>query len=141
MFEATVTLMRQGWGRDNPAYRQMFTSQFMPDATVEQMRWFNELQRVSTSGETAARIQATGSGIDILDRLPLVATPTLVLHALGDERVPFGEGRLIASLIPDARLVSLDSRNHLTLADEAAWQKLVTEVRAFLKEPMAAGPK
>ena len=135
LFEATLTLMRAGWGRDNPAYRQIFTSQFMPQATKEQMNWFNELQRISTSGETAARIQITGSGIDMLGRLPLVTAPTLVLHAIGDERVPFGEGRKIASLIPNARLVSLDSRNHLTLADEPAWQKLITEVRAFLSEP------
>jgi pimeloyl-ACP methyl ester carboxylesterase/DNA-binding winged helix-turn-helix (wHTH) protein len=135
MFEATLTLMRAGWGRDNPAYRQMFTSQFMPEATAEQMKWFNELQRMSTSGETAARIQTTGSGIDMLARLPLVTAPTLVLHAVGDERVPFSEGRKIASLIPNARLVSLDSRNHLTLADEPAWQKLIAEVRAFLNEP------
>ena len=135
MFQATLTLMREGWGRDNPAYRQIFTSQFLPDATTEQMKWFNELQRISTSGENAARIQETGSGINILDRLPLVSAPTLVLHAIGDERVPFSEGRLIASLIPNARLVSLDSRNHLTRADEPAWQKLVTEVRTFLSEP------
>ena len=138
MFEATLTLMREGWGRDNPAYRQIFTSQFLPDATTEQMKWFNELQRISTSGENAARIQLTGSGINILDRLPLVSAPTLVLHAIGDERVPFSEGRRIASLIPNARLVSLDSRNHLTRADEPAWQKLVSEVRGFLSEPWAA---
>jgi pimeloyl-ACP methyl ester carboxylesterase len=104
------------------------------------MQWFNELQRVSTSGETAARIQVTGSGIDISDRLALVTQPTLVLHAIGDARIPFSEGRHIATQIPNARLVSLDSRNHLTLADEPAWQKLVTEVRAFLKEPLPAPP-
>ena len=134
MFEATLTLMRAGWGRDNPAYRQIFTSQFMPEATTEQMNWFNELQRISTSGETAARIQMIGSGIDVVGRLPLVTVPTLVLHAIGDERVPFSEGRKIASLIPNARLVSLDSRNHLTLGDEPAWQKLIAEVRGFLSE-------
>jgi pimeloyl-ACP methyl ester carboxylesterase/DNA-binding winged helix-turn-helix (wHTH) protein len=134
MFDATLTLMRGGWGRDNPAYRQMFTSQFMPGATSEQMNWFNELQRISTSGETAARLQVVGSSIDILETLPKVQAPTLVLHAIGDERVPFNEGRTIAAMIPNARLVSLDSRNHLTLADEPAWQKLISEVRAFLAE-------
>jgi pimeloyl-ACP methyl ester carboxylesterase len=122
VLEAVMTLMRDGWGRDNPAYRQMFTSQFMPEATVEQMNWFNELQRVSTSGENAARIQMVGSNIDILDRLHLVRAPTLVLHATGDERVPFAQGRLLASSIPNARLVALDSRNHLTVETEPAWQ-------------------
>jgi pimeloyl-ACP methyl ester carboxylesterase len=75
-----------------------------------------------------------GSSIDILETLPKVQAPTLVLHAIGDERVPFNEGRTIAAMIPNARLVSLDSRNHLTLADEPAWQKLISEVRAFLAE-------
>ncbi len=138
LFEATLTIMREGWGRDNPGYRQMFTSQFMPEATVEQMNWFNDLQRVSTSGENAARIQIVGSNIDVLDRLPLVTVPTLVIHAAGDERVPFAQGRLIASMIPNARLVSLDSRNHLTLEDEPAWQRLISEVRAFIAEPVTS---
>jgi pimeloyl-ACP methyl ester carboxylesterase/DNA-binding winged helix-turn-helix (wHTH) protein len=134
VLEAVQTLMRAGWGRDNPAYRQMFTSQFMPGATREQMNWFNELQRVSTTGENAARIQQVGSHVAILDRLPLVTVPTLVLHATDDERVPFDQGRLLASTIPNARLVALDSRNHLTLADEPAWPKLISEVKSFLSQ-------
>jgi pimeloyl-ACP methyl ester carboxylesterase len=132
VLDAVLTLMREGWGQDNPAYRQLFTSQFMPDATLEQMRWFNDLQRVSTSGENAALIQLAGSGIDVVARLPLVQAPTLVLHATGDVRVPFSEGRLIASSVPGARLVPLDSRNHLTLETEPAWTRLVDEVRRFL---------
>jgi DNA-binding NarL/FixJ family response regulator len=72
--------------------------------------------------------------IDVLEKLQHISAPTLVLHARGDERVPVSEGRLIASLIPNAKLVELDSRNHLTLADEPAWQVLVSEVRAFLAE-------
>jgi pimeloyl-ACP methyl ester carboxylesterase len=130
--EATQTLMRQGWGRDNPAYRMMFTSQFMPEATLEQMKWFNELQRISTNGENAARAQGVGSNIDVLDRLPKVTVPTLVLHATGDQRVSFGEGRQMASLIPGAHLVALDSKNHLTMADEPAWEKLIANVRHFI---------
>jgi DNA-binding CsgD family transcriptional regulator len=124
--------MRQGWGRDNPAYRMIFTSQFMPGATLEQMTWFNELQRISTSGENAARVQWIGSHIDILDRLPQVKAPTLVLHATRDQRVNFNEGRQLASLIPNAHLVPLDSENHLTLADEPAWETLIGNVRHFM---------
>jgi len=132
--EAVMTLMRQGWGRNNPAYRQMFTSLFMPGASFEEMTWFNDLQRISTSGENAARFQLVGSSIDVLDRAPLVTVPTLVLHASGDERVPFSQGRLYASTIPNARLVALDSRNHLTLRNEPAWPRLLAEVQAFLNE-------
>jgi pimeloyl-ACP methyl ester carboxylesterase/DNA-binding CsgD family transcriptional regulator len=130
--EALVTLTREGWGRDNPAYRQLFTSQFMPGASVEQMRWFNELQRISTTGVNAARVQEIGSNLNVLDRLSLVTVPTLVLHADRDARVAFDEGRTLASLIPNAHLVTLESGNHLTLADEPAWQTLIANVRHFL---------
>jgi pimeloyl-ACP methyl ester carboxylesterase/DNA-binding CsgD family transcriptional regulator len=130
--EALITLTREGWGRDNAAYRQMFTSQFMPGASAEQMNWFNELQRASTTGASAARVQEIGSHINVLDRLHLVSAPTLVLHADRDQRVPFNEGRTLASLIPNASLVTLESRNHLTLADEPAWEKLIGNVRHFL---------
>jgi pimeloyl-ACP methyl ester carboxylesterase/DNA-binding winged helix-turn-helix (wHTH) protein len=135
--EAVLTLMREGWGRDNPVYRQLFTQTFMPGATQEQIQWFNELQRVSTSAENAVRLRSAAGQIDILDRLPLVSVPALVLHARGDERVDFDEGRRIASLIPNARFVALDSRNHLTLEDEPAWPQLIAEVRSFLSSAPA----
>jgi pimeloyl-ACP methyl ester carboxylesterase/DNA-binding winged helix-turn-helix (wHTH) protein/DNA-binding CsgD family transcriptional regulator len=130
--EALVTLTREGWGRDNAVYRRMFTMQFMPEASPQQMTWFDELERASTSPENAARVQKVSARIDISDRAPLVSVPTLVLHARGDLRTPFREGRELASLIPGARLVGLDSVNHLTLAEEPAWQVLVAEVRRFL---------
>ena len=131
--EAILTLIRRGWGRNNPAYRQMFTTQFMPAATAREMDWFNELQRVSTSAENAARIQAIGSRIEVLDLLPKVSVPTLVLHATEDARVPFDQGRLLASMIPTARLVALDSQNHLITQEEDAWPRLIEEVRTFLQ--------
>jgi pimeloyl-ACP methyl ester carboxylesterase/DNA-binding CsgD family transcriptional regulator len=134
-FEAWNTLTREGWGRNNPAYRRMFTVQFMPEATQEQMQWFDELQRVSTTGGNAARIQKVSSQIDVIDRLSLVKAPALVLHAANDERTPVDLGRQVASLLPNARFVTVPSRNHLLLAEEPAWQMLVDEVRAFLGTP------
>jgi pimeloyl-ACP methyl ester carboxylesterase/DNA-binding CsgD family transcriptional regulator len=130
--EATITLMREGWGKDNPAYRQLFTSQFMPDATADQMRWFNELQRTTTTGDNAARMYATSGQIDVVDRLREIRAPTLVLHARRDARVGLEEGRLMASLISDAQFVTLESGNHLVLGDEPAWQVLIDNVRHFL---------
>jgi pimeloyl-ACP methyl ester carboxylesterase/DNA-binding CsgD family transcriptional regulator len=140
--QALVTLTREGWGRDNPSYRQMFTSQFMPGATTEQMNWFNELQKISTTGANAARVQEIGSSINVLDRLRLVQAPTLVIHADRDARVPFEEGRTLASLIPDAHLVTLRSDNHLTLEDEPAWEVLIGNVRHFLAtgKPLPEAP-
>jgi len=138
--EALLTLMREGWGRDTPAYRQLFTLTFMPDATAEQVQWFNELQRVSTSPQNAARLRTASGDIDVSGRLRMVSVPTLVLHATGDQRVPFDEGRFLASQIPNARFVALESRNHLPLQDEPAWDKLIAEVRSFLREAAADSP-
>jgi len=130
--EARVTLTRHGWGRDDPTYRQIFTSGFIPDATADQASWFNELQRVSTSAETAARLQEIMANIDVLHRLPEITAPTLVLHAVNELRVPYEQGRQISSLIPGAKLVDLDSNNHLLIESEPAWKTCQAAVREFL---------
>jgi pimeloyl-ACP methyl ester carboxylesterase/DNA-binding CsgD family transcriptional regulator len=142
MQEAVVTLLREGWGQDNPAYRQMFTSLFVPDATQEQMRFFNELQRISTSPENAARIYQVSAQVDVIDRLGQITVPTLVLHARGDQRIEFEHGRLIASLIRGAHFVPLESNNHLPLEDEPAWEVLIGNVRQFLAtgKPLPEAP-
>ncbi len=130
--EAMHTLTRAGWGRDDPAYRQMFTSRFMPGATIEQMGWVNDLQRISTSGDNAAAVLSEIAQIDVLPILNGIQTPTLVLHARGDVQVPFEQGRQLAGLIPGARFVALEGSNHLLLETEPAWQVALREVRAFL---------
>jgi pimeloyl-ACP methyl ester carboxylesterase/DNA-binding SARP family transcriptional activator len=132
--EALITLTRTGWGRDNPAYRQVFTSLFMPDATPEQMGWFNELQRITTSPDNAARLMHALGDIDVSERLPQVTQPTLVLHARNDARVPYARGRDLAAGIPNAKFVTLESSNHLLLEQEPAWPKFLSELRAFLTE-------
>ena len=86
--EASITLIREGWGQDNPAARQMFTSLIVPDATLEEMRWFNDLERISATSETAIRLLHVIGDIDVSDLLPQVTVPTLVLHSRGDARVP-----------------------------------------------------
>ena len=132
--EAMVTLTRTGWGRDNPAYRQVFTSLFIPGATQEQMDWFNELQRITTSPENAARILEAHGDIDVLDRLKLVTQPTLVIHSRNEARIPYANGRQLAMGIPGAKFVTLESQNHLLLEQEPAWPRFLAEVRAFLAE-------
>jgi pimeloyl-ACP methyl ester carboxylesterase/DNA-binding winged helix-turn-helix (wHTH) protein len=134
-FDAVLTVTRLGWGRDNPAYRQMFASTFVPGANEEQMRWFNDLCRVSTSPEKAVEFLLVNGNIDVQDQLPHVTTPTLVLHARGDARVPFDEGRTLAASIPAARFVPLDSSNHILLEREPAFAMLMREVRTFLGVP------
>jgi pimeloyl-ACP methyl ester carboxylesterase len=108
--DALVTLMRQGWGKENPAFRHVFTSLFIPGATGEQARWFDELQRVTTSPDNAVRIREVMNNIDVSELLPQVRTPTLVLHCRDDAVVPFDEGRRLAAGIPGARIGSIEVR-------------------------------
>ena len=131
--EATtlVGLARVGWGRETPAFRQVFTSLFIPDGTPEQLRWFNDLQRVSTSPENAARLIAELHRLDVRELAAKVGVPTLVLHARHDARIPYEEGRLLAALIPGARFVTLESRNHLLLEGEPALRQFMAEVDDF----------
>ena len=130
--EMMTRLAALGWGKADPSFRQFFTTQFIPDGTAEQHQWFNEHERISTSPANAARFMREFAHIDVVERLAHVSCPTLVLHSRHEVRVPFDEGRLIASAIPGARFVPIDSRNHLLLESEPGWQHWIDEVRAFL---------
>ena len=136
--ELMQRLVRLGWGRENEAFRALFTAQFIPGGTLEQLRWFNELQRRSATPEDACRFLDEFSRLDVTAIAPQVRCPTLVLHARDDQRVPFDEGRLLAGLIPNARFVPLDSRNHVLL-DEPAWPVFMGAVREFLAPLRATG--
>ena len=132
--KALLKLVRVGWGRDNPAFRQVFTSLMIPGATLEQAQSVNDLQRVSTSPENAARLLQAFGDIDVTQLLPRVAAPTLVLHSRGDAPCPFEQGLLLARGIPNARFVALESHNNVILSHEPSWGRFVHEVCAFLDE-------
>jgi pimeloyl-ACP methyl ester carboxylesterase/DNA-binding CsgD family transcriptional regulator len=129
------SVIRTGWGQENSAFRRLFTSLFLPEGTPDQMVWFDELQRTSASPETAAHIYWAQADTDAIDLAKRVRTPTLVLHAMNDALVPFEEGRQMASLIPGARFVPLEGRNHILLEDEAAWPAFLDAVHEFLATP------
>ena len=119
-------------GAGNPAFRQMFTSQFIPGANKEQADWFNELQRISSSPDDAARNFLANGEADVSSLLPQVKVPTLVMHCRNDARVPFEAGRRLAAGIPGARFVPLESQNHIMLEGEPALARFVDELRSFL---------
>ena len=119
--EALVALTRAGWWHPTPAYRRLFTSLFIPEGSEEQMGWIDELQRISTTPGYAAESRRVRYELDVTDLARAVKAPTLVLHARGDALAPFEEGRLLASLIPGADFISLESTNHILLADEPAF--------------------
>jgi pimeloyl-ACP methyl ester carboxylesterase/DNA-binding CsgD family transcriptional regulator len=137
--EALVELIRQGWGQENPAFRLLFASLFIPDATNEQVRWFADLMRTTTKPEIAARIIESFGQINVRPLLPQVKVPTLVIHARGDARIPFEQGRLLAAEIPNARFVSLESRNHILTENEPSWARFCEIFNEFMGVAPAMG--
>lgn len=137
-FEAIIELTRSGWGRDNPAFRQVFTSRFVPDGTHEQLEWWNDLCRKTATPETAAALLQARAEIEVTGILRQVRTPTLVAHSREDAVVPIAEGRLLAAEIPEAQFVELDSRNHVLLEHEPAWGRFCEAVAGFLGVPSGA---
>lgn len=138
--ETMARLAELGWGKAEPSFRQFFTSQFIPGGTPEQHQWFNELERLSCSPANAARFMREFARIDVQDLLPQVRCPTLVLHSRNDVRVPMAESLLMASAIPGAQFVPIDSGNHLLLEDEPGWPQWVEAVRAFMPTAADADP-
>jgi class 3 adenylate cyclase/pimeloyl-ACP methyl ester carboxylesterase len=133
-FAALKTLMKLGWGADDPTFRQIFTSSLMPTATREQADNFNELQRLSGSPEGAVRYLETAAHFDVREFLPKIKVPTLVMHVRDDRRVPIDLGRDVAARIPDARFVALPGKNHIMLEQDPGVARFFEEVDAFLTE-------
>jgi pimeloyl-ACP methyl ester carboxylesterase/DNA-binding CsgD family transcriptional regulator len=127
-----ISLMRVGWGRENPAFRQVFALQLFPEATPEELRALETQMHISVSPENAVRLESEMHRVDVRPLAPQVKAPTLILHSRRDEGVPFEEGRLLASLIPNAQFVALESRNHLLTAHEPGWRRFVAAFRGFL---------
>jgi pimeloyl-ACP methyl ester carboxylesterase/DNA-binding winged helix-turn-helix (wHTH) protein len=134
MASAFLAIMRHGWGDEHSAFMKAFSSVFFPNGSPQQIKWLVDLQRITTSPENAVRIRTACDDIDVADLLPKVEVPTLVIHCRHDNVAPFEQGRLIARSIPHAKFVTLESDNHVVLAEEPAWIKLVGEIDSFLAE-------
>ncbi len=132
--ETLAKLAEIGWGREHPAFRSVFTYQLLPGGTPEEHRALDEIQRVSAAPETAAQIMRLFDRLDVSDLAPRVRCPTLVMHARDDARIPFEEGRRVAGLIPDARLIPLESRNHLLTNGDPALAQFLDETARFVRE-------
>ena len=130
-YRAILEVIRIGWGKENPTFRQLFTSRFIPEGTAEQVAWFNELCRRTADPEMAARLLELRGEVDIVDLLPRVQVPTLVIHGRDDNVIPLSEGQLLASSIPGAQFVELQSKNHVLLEHEPAWGRFQEAVLDF----------
>jgi len=132
-YRAMIDLVRLEWGSDNPTFRQVFTSRFIPGGSDEQIAWYNDLCRKTLTPEIAAQLLESRAMIDVTSLLGDVRTPTLVLHAGGDVVVPITEGHILAAGIPGAQFVELDSENHVLLENEPAWQRFSDTVLEFME--------
>lgn len=147
--EAMISLTEIGWGADHPAYRQLFTSLYIPGGTTEQVAWFNEVQRMTASPENAVKLQRALSEIDVHELLEKVTTPTLIFHSRDDRVVPFSAGEFLARGIPGSVFVPIEGENHILLEKEPAWQDFVRVMRDFLRDesetvfapPLVVSPK
>jgi pimeloyl-ACP methyl ester carboxylesterase/DNA-binding CsgD family transcriptional regulator len=135
--QTLVNLIRVGWGSNNPTFRRVFAHRFLPGGLPEQHRWWADLETLTADAESAARTLAAFQLVDVTAQARQLTVPTLVLHARGDAAVPFEEGCLLASLIPGAVFVPLNSDNHVLLDSEPAWPQFLETLRSFLR-PSAA---
>jgi pimeloyl-ACP methyl ester carboxylesterase/DNA-binding CsgD family transcriptional regulator len=131
--ETYRSMIRVGWAREDADFRRVFTRRFIPDASEEQMRWFDDLQRMCTSPANAVASRIARLQVDIHDQLPRITAPTIVLQAIGDRTASFDNAVSVSSQIAGSRLVPLQSRNHILLADEPAWSVFIDEVASFLE--------
>ena len=127
-----LNMVKLGWGRNNPAFRQVFTTLLMPDANEEQRKWFNDIQQKISSPENASRFLYNSQRLDVTKLARQIRCPVLVMHCAGDAMVPLRDGRELASLIPDARFVPLASNNHILLESESEWSRFKQEIHHFL---------
>jgi pimeloyl-ACP methyl ester carboxylesterase len=138
--EADVLLKsaRLGWGTGSPALRQVFAAKFMGESTEAQRQAFDERQRVTSSAEVAEKYLRAMFALDVKDLAPRVSCPTIAFHSRGDQLIFFEQGRKLAALIPGARFVPLESKNHMPFREEPAWQALAVALNSFLDEEAAA---
>jgi pimeloyl-ACP methyl ester carboxylesterase/DNA-binding CsgD family transcriptional regulator len=134
-YRVITDLFEIGWGKENPAFHQVFTSRFIPGGTPEQMSWFNDLCRKTIAPGMARRLMQMRANLNVVDLLEQVRVPTLVIHARQDAVVPLSEGRLLASAIPGAQFVELESKNHVLLENEPAWTRFQEVALDYLGMP------
>ncbi len=140
MYAVFESLIKVGWARPTSEFRRVFTSMMIPGGTEEQMCWIDDLQRMATDAETAVLARSQRQVIDSIGRLSELDLPTLVLGSRGDRMNEFTHSRHLAANIKGARLVALESNNHIVLADEPAWEVFLREITQFLAADRRAEP-
>jgi pimeloyl-ACP methyl ester carboxylesterase/DNA-binding CsgD family transcriptional regulator len=136
---ALAEMIEVGWGKRTGAFREVFANLLMPEADKNALQWIGEMQRRSASARNARWMWDAFNEFDIRDVAADIAAPTLVFHGRRDAMVPFEAGRQLASLIPNARFVPLETNNHILLPKEEAWETFCREIESFLRPEAATG--
>jgi DNA-binding winged helix-turn-helix (wHTH) protein len=130
--DALLALLRHGWGDWHSPFMRMFVSRYLPNGSPEQFEAIEELQRMTTSSDFAAKLWTMWNEIDLVDLLPRVKAPTLVLHSRSNDISPLSEGCRIAAAIPNASLIVLETNNHVPAPGEPAWIEFKQAIDGFL---------
>ena len=128
------TMILSGWEDENPAFRQFFTTSMIPEGSKEQMDSFNNIMKIATSAENAAKISRVNDQINVSDILSKLEIPTIIFHCTDDARVPISEGKFMAANIKNSKFVPIRSKNHVLLETEHGWNLFKEEVTKFLDE-------
>jgi len=126
-----VDLVRTSW----PLAAQMFSGLKLPRSSGDEIEALSRYQRRSAEADVAAAFLELDLTSDARGFLPTLTMPALVLHRRGDRTVPIGHGRELASLLPNARFVTLSGDSHLPWMDDQ--RELQRALAGFLDDAVA----
>lgn len=134
LVNAYVATMGKTW-HGVLAFIRMLVADSHPGLSPEQIEWIVDLLPKTTSLENALVHFSAYADIDVVDWLPMVRAPTLVLHCRHCRPMSLDQALRIAASIPDARLANLESANAVPLPGEPAWPVFLRAIEVFLTEP------
>lgn len=137
-YKTVIDVFHLGWENDNPAFQDVFTSRFLPEAPSEQRSWFTDLCNKSVLPETGAKLLMARADVNVEGLLPEVSVPTLVIHSKDDQVIPFEEGQLLAQKIPGAIMSVLEGKNHIIQRDAPAWRSFSKDLLDFTSQCRSA---
>ena len=130
--KAILAALEAGLTDGNPGFRLLNLAHQFPSATPAEIAAFEEYYRATVSGRDIGRFTRSVATSDVSASATLIRCPTLVIHSRGDVRNPLEEGRRLATLIPGARFLPVDSENHFVLPSEPAFAEVVRVMCEFL---------
>ncbi len=130
--KATLTLATSGWKQNNQALIQMFLGLYLPEANEAQARWYEKFLQSMMVHPGTRELQEVLGHADVAALAEQVQAPTLIIHPRGEMIIPLAAGREVATRIPDAHFLMLDSSSHVIVQGDSAWDRVRTAIDDFL---------